>query len=388
EIDDAARHARIHDFIAALPDGYDSMVGERGLKLSGGEKQRVAIARVILKSPRILVFDEATSALDTKTEREIQASLAEVAAGHTTLLIAHRLSTVVDADQILVLEDGRIVERGGHRELLARGGVYAAMWARQQEAARREAALAAHRRVRSARPPLPHARPAPAPADDLAAALRSGERRALSRAVTLVESSRPDHRDEAERLIETILPWTGGATRIGISGPPGAGKSTFIERFGLDGIARGRHIAVLAVDPGSKRGGGAILGDKTRMTELSRAPAAFIRPSSAGAQAGGVARRTREAILVCEAAGFDTVLVETVGAGQSETTVAEMVDMFLLILPPAAGDELQGIKRGIIELADLILVNKADGDLLEHARRSAADYANAVHLIRPALAEL
>jgi LAO/AO transport system kinase len=222
---------------------------------------------------------------------------------------------------------------------------------------------------------------------DLAAALRGGSRRALARAVTLVESTRPDHREEAEQLIEAILPATGGATRIGITGPPGAGKSTFIERFGLDGIARGRKIAVLAVDPGSKRGGGAILGDKTRMTELARAPAAFIRPSSAGAQAGGVARRTREAILVCEAAGFDTVLVETVGAGQSETTVAEMVDMFLLILPPAAGDELQGIKRGIIELADLILVNKADGDLLEHARRSAAEYANAVHLIRPALAE-
>jgi LAO/AO transport system kinase len=221
-------------------------------------------------------------------------------------------------------------------------------------------------------------------ADDLAAALRGGSRRVLARAVTLVESTRPDHREEAERLIEKILPATGGATRIGITGPPGAGKSTFIERFGLDGIARGRRIAVLAVDPGSKRGGGAILGDKTRMTELARSPAAFIRPSSAGAQSGGVARRTREAILVCEAAGFDTILVETVGAGQAETTVAEMVDMFLLILPPAAGDELQGLKRGIIELADLILVNKADGDLRDHALRSAAECANAVHLIRPA----
>jgi LAO/AO transport system kinase len=219
---------------------------------------------------------------------------------------------------------------------------------------------------------------------DLAADLRSGDRRALARAVTLVESTRANHRREAERLIEAVLPSTGGATRIGISGPPGAGKSTFIERFGLDGIERGHRVAVLAVDPGSKRGGGAILGDKTRMTELARAPAAFIRPSSAGAQTGGVARHTREAILLCEAAGFDTVLVETVGAGQAETTVAEMVDMFLLIQPPAAGDELQGIKRGVVEIADLILVNKADGALEDHARRAAAEYANALRLIRPA----
>jgi LAO/AO transport system kinase len=221
-------------------------------------------------------------------------------------------------------------------------------------------------------------------ADRLAAALKDGDRRALARAVTLVESTRPDHRREAERLIDMILPATGGATRIGISGPPGAGKSSFIERFGLDGIEQGHRIAVLAVDPGSKRGGGAILGDKTRMAELARAPAAFIRPSSAGAQTGGVARRTREAILVCEAAGFDTVLVETVGAGQAETTVAELVDMFLLNLPPAAGDELQGIKRGIVELADLVLINKADGALKEHAKHAAAEYANALRLIRPA----
>jgi LAO/AO transport system kinase len=224
-------------------------------------------------------------------------------------------------------------------------------------------------------------------ADDLVLALRRGDRRALARAVTLVESTRPDDRRAAEQLIEAILPGAGGATRIGISGPPGAGKSTFIERFGLDGIARGHRIAVLAVDPGSKRGGGAILGDKTRMAELARAPSAYIRPSSAGKETGGVARRTREAILVCEAAGFDTVLVETVGAGQAETAVADMVDMFLVILPPAAGDELQGLKRGIIELADLVLVNKADGALLEHATRAAADYANALHLIRPALPE-
>jgi LAO/AO transport system kinase len=223
--------------------------------------------------------------------------------------------------------------------------------------------------------------------EELVARLRRGDRRALARALTLVESTRNDHRLQAERLIETILPVCGQATRIGVSGPPGAGKSTFIERFGLVGIARGRRIAVLAVDPASKRGGGAILGDKTRMSELGRALGAFIRPSSAGAATGGVARRTREAILVCEAAGFDTVLVETVGAGQAETTVAEMVDMFVLVLPPAAGDELQGIKRGIIELADLILINKADGALLDHARRAAAEYANALRLIRPAHAE-
>jgi len=221
----------------------------------------------------------------------------------------------------------------------------------------------------------------------LASAILKGERRALARAVTLIESTRPDHRSIAEGLIESILPQTGRATRVGISGPPGAGKSTFIERFGLDGLNRGRRIAVLAVDPASKRGGGAILGDKTRMAELSRAPGAFIRPSSAGAETGGVAPRTREAILLCEAAGFDTIIVETVGAGQAETTVADMVDMFLLVLPPAAGDELQGIKRGIIELADLILINKADGPLLDHAHRAAAEYANAIHLVRPAYSE-
>lgn len=217
----------------------------------------------------------------------------------------------------------------------------------------------------------------------LAEAVRRGDRRALARAVTLVESTRPDHREQAERLVEALLPCTGAATRIAVSGPPGAGKSTLIERFGLAGIARGRRIAVLAVDPGSKRGGGAILGDKTRMAELARAPGAFIRPSSAGAESGGVARRTREAILVCEAAGYDTVVVETVGAGQAETRAAELVDMFVLVLPPAAGDELQGLKRGIIELADLVLVNKADGDLAAHAQAAASEYANALRLIRP-----
>jgi LAO/AO transport system kinase len=223
--------------------------------------------------------------------------------------------------------------------------------------------------------------------EKLIAALRQGDRRALARAITLVESTRSDHREEAERLVESLLPRTGKAVRIGISGPPGAGKSTFIERFGLEGIKLGRRVAVLAVDPSSKRGGGAILGDKTRMTELARSAAAFIRPSSAGDRAGGVARRTREAILLCEAAGFDSVLVETVGVGQAETAVAEMVDMFVLMLPPAGGDELQGIKRGVVELADLILVNKADGELAAGAQRSAADYASAVGLLRPRLPE-
>jgi LAO/AO transport system kinase len=223
--------------------------------------------------------------------------------------------------------------------------------------------------------------------EKLIVALRRGDRRALARAITLAESTRPDHREETERLVEALLPYTGGAVRIGISGPPGAGKSTFIERFGLEGIKLGRRVAVLAVDPASKRGGGAILGDKTRMTELARSPAAFIRPSSAGDRAGGVARRTREAIVLCEAAGFDAVLVETVGVGQAETAVSEIVDMFVLILPPAAGDELQGIKRGVVELADLILVNKADGEFAAAAQRSAADYASAVGLLRPLLPE-
>jgi LAO/AO transport system kinase len=223
--------------------------------------------------------------------------------------------------------------------------------------------------------------------EGLIAALRRGDRRALARAITLIESTRSDHREEAERLVESLLPHTGGALRIGISGPPGAGKSTFIERFGLDGIVLGRRIAVLAVDPASKLGGGAILGDKTRMTELAKAPEAFIRPSSAGNRGGGVARRTREAILLCEAAGFDAALVETVGVGQAETAVAELVDFFVLIQPPAAGDELQGIKRGVVELADLVLINKADGELATAARRSAADYASAMRLLRPPLPE-
>lgn len=211
----------------------------------------------------------------------------------------------------------------------------------------------------------------------------SGDRRALARAITLVESDRPDHRESAEQLLDLLLPSTGKSIRLGISGPPGVGKSTFIEAFGQFVIEQGRRVAVLAIDPSSRVSGGSILGDKTRMAELSRRPEAFIRPSPAGLALGGVARRTREAMLICEAAGFDLVIVETVGVGQSETTVAEMVDMFLLLLLPSGGDDLQGIKRGIMELADLVIVNKADGDLAPAARRTAADYANALRLMHP-----
>jgi LAO/AO transport system kinase len=217
---------------------------------------------------------------------------------------------------------------------------------------------------------------------DLADAVRAGDRRALARAITLVESTRADHRADAAALLDAILPATGTATRVGISGAPGAGKSTFIEALGMHLVNAGHRVAVLAVDPSSARSGGSILGDKTRMEELSRRAEAFIRPSPAGGTLGGVARRTREALLVCEAAGFDVVLVETVGVGQSEVAVSGMVDLFVLLLGPGAGDELQGVKRGIVELADLIVVNKADGDLLDAARHTAADYAHALHLVR------
>ena len=228
---------------------------------------------------------------------------------------------------------------------------------------------------------------APIDVTKLAAALGAGDRRALARAITLVESTREDHRAEAEELLRIILPAAGSSARLGISGAPGVGKSTFIEAFGLDIIAAGHRVAVLAVDPSSKRGGGSILGDKTRMAELARREDAFIRPSPAGRTLGGVARRTREAILVAEAAGFDVVIVETVGVGQSETAVADMVDLFLLLLAPGGGDDLQGIKKGIVELADLLIVNKADGDLKPAALRAVADYRHAARLLRPATAE-
>jgi LAO/AO transport system kinase len=212
----------------------------------------------------------------------------------------------------------------------------------------------------------------------------SGDRAALARAITLVESTRADHRRQADELLERLLPRGGKSIRLGISGAPGVGKSTFIESFGLHILGQGHRLAVLAVDPSSKRGGGSILGDKTRMAELSRDERAFIRPSPAGETLGGIARRSREALLLCEAAGYDTILVETVGVGQSETAVADMTDMFLLLLQPGAGDELQGIKRGIVELADLILVNKADGEMAASAGRTAAEYQHALRLLRPA----
>lgn len=214
----------------------------------------------------------------------------------------------------------------------------------------------------------------------------AGDRRALARAITLVESTRDDHRQAAERLLEHLLPQTGGSVRIGISGVPGVGKSTFIETFGRHIIAEGHKLAVLAVDPSSQRSGGSILGDKTRMEELGRSPDAFIRPTPTSGTLGGVARRTREAMLLCEAAGFDTIIVETVGVGQSETAVAGLVDMFVLLLLPSGGDELQGLKKGIVEIADLLVVNKADGDLEKAAGRSAAEYANALHVLTPASA--
>lgn len=218
--------------------------------------------------------------------------------------------------------------------------------------------------------------------DELAERVSEGDRRALARAITLVESARADHRQAAARLLERLGQLGREALRIGLSGTPGVGKSTFIEAFGTMLTARGLRVAVLAVDPSSARSGGSILGDKTRMERLARDPCAFIRPSPSQAHLGGVARRTREAVRLCEAAGFDVVLIETVGVGQSETLVAEMSDIFVLLLAPAGGDELQGVKRGIMEIADLILVNKADGDLKPAAIRTCADYAGALRLLR------
>ncbi len=218
---------------------------------------------------------------------------------------------------------------------------------------------------------------------ELAQQVLDGDRRALARAITLVESTRDDHRAEAEELLDELLPHTGHAVRLGVSGAPGAGKSTFIEALGSRLLEEAHQVAVLAVDPSSTRTGGSILGDKTRMEQLTRSARAFVRPSPTGGSLGGVARRTREAMLCCEAAGFDVVLVETVGVGQSEVKVAAMVDGFLVLVAPGGGDELQGVKRGIMELADVVVVTKADGALAVLARSTASDYASALHLLRP-----
>ena len=221
----------------------------------------------------------------------------------------------------------------------------------------------------------------------LASGVTAGNRRSLARLITRIESTRDDHRAEAESAIADLLPETGNSIRIGISGVPGVGKSSFIETFGLDIIGRGHRVAVLAVDPSSPKTGGSILGDKTRMEQLARSPDAFIRPSPSGGSMGGIARRTRETILAVEAAGFDVVLVETVGVGQSEYAVADLVDMFVLLVAPGGGDDLQGIKKGIVEMADLLIVTKDDGDLAKAAARAFQDYTSALHMLTPGNAD-
>jgi LAO/AO transport system kinase len=223
---------------------------------------------------------------------------------------------------------------------------------------------------------------APEALDALVEGVSRGDRRSIAKAITLVESARPEHRADAQAVLERLLPRTGHGVRVGITGVPGVGKSTFIETFGLFLVRAGHRVAVLAVDPTSSLSGGSILGDKTRMPELSASEGAFIRPSPSRGSLGGVAANTREAMLLCEAAGYDVVLVETVGVGQSEYVVASMVDFFLLLLLPGGGDELQGIKRGILELADGVAVNKADGDSRALAGRTVAEYRGALHLMR------
>lgn len=220
--------------------------------------------------------------------------------------------------------------------------------------------------------------------DQFTDGVRKGDRSVLARAITLIESTRDDHQAEAQALLTRLMPSTGRAKRVGITGVPGVGKSTLIDVLGLKLVREGHKVAVLAVDPTSSRSGGSILGDKTRMAALALEPNAFIRPSPSAGVLGGVARMTRETILLCEAAGFDVVLVETVGTGQSETMVADMVDFFLVLALPGAGDELQGIKKGILELADMIAVTKGDGDNRARARVAKADYLAALHILTPA----
>ncbi len=222
-----------------------------------------------------------------------------------------------------------------------------------------------------------------APSSPLAAGIRAGERATLARAITLIESKRADHRLEAHRLVQELLPATGKAVRLGITGAPGAGKSTTIDALGTFLTGQGHKVAVLAVDPSSTRTGGSILGDKTRMPRLAIDPHAFVRPSPSSGTLGGVAAKTRETMLVCEAAGYDVIMVETVGVGQSETAVADMTDFFLVLMVAGAGDELQGLKKGIVELADMIAVNKADGDNIERARVAAAEYRAALNILTP-----
>jgi LAO/AO transport system kinase len=214
-------------------------------------------------------------------------------------------------------------------------------------------------------------------------AIRAGDRAALARTITLLESTRADQAERGQAILETLLPATEGATRLGITGPPGVGKSTFIEALGVYLIEQGLRVAVLAVDPSSPVTGGSILGDKTRMERLAQREEAFIRPSPSGGSLGGVAQRTRECMLLCEAAGYDVVIVETVGIGQSEVSVARMVDFFLVLLQPGSGDELQGLKKGVLELADGLVVNKADGELAEAAGRARAMHEQALQLLRP-----
>src|SRR5256712_1071547 len=227
---------------------------------------------------------------------------------------------------------------------------------------------------------------APSRPEALAADVRAGSRRALAKAITLVESTRADDERGAQGRLEVRRPAAGRAARVGVGGVPGVGKSTFIEAFGLHLIGLGKKVAVLAVDPSSALSGGSILGDKTRMPRLAAAPEAFIRPSPSAGSLGGVTRRTREALLVCEAAGYDAVLVETVGVGQSEFAVASMVDFFLVLMLAGAGDELQGIKKGILELADVLAINKADGENVRPAEQAAAQYRSALRLFRHASA--